>query len=105
MTEYGAQFKDESMLSIPLMMKTDPPALQMQQDTLEFGFSTDQPSGILFYVRNIESSQVEERILILLNGGDLEAHIDLGAGSSKYCVTHKHSVMPSMIAPHALVGF
>ncbi|XP_071807958.1 axotactin-like [Asterias amurensis] len=80
--EYGAQFKDESMLSIPLMMKTDPPALQMQQDSLEFGFSTDQPSGVLFYVRNIESSQVEERILILLDGGDLEAHIDLGAGST-----------------------
>ncbi len=82
MSEYGAQFKDESMLSIPLMMKSDPPALDMQQDNLEFGFSTDQPSGVLFYVRNIESSQVEERIMILLNGGDLEAYIDLGAGST-----------------------
>lgn len=71
------------MLHIPLVMKRDQPALEMQQDNLEFGFSTDQPSGVLFYIRNMESSQVEERIIILLNKGDLEAHVDLGAGSSK----------------------
>ena len=82
-SEYGAQFQDQSVLLIPLTSKMDQPSSDLEQDHLEFGFSTGHPSGVLFYIRNEEGNDVEEKLIIMLINGDLEAHIDLGAGLSK----------------------
>ncbi|XP_022097030.1 neurexin-1a-like isoform X2 [Acanthaster planci] len=95
--ESGAQFQDDSTLTVPLPMGT--PLAGLQQDALEFGFSTNQPSGVLFYVRSDESSGAEERLMIALHGGDLEAHIDLGGGLTVLRVvgpfndTYRHAVV------------
>ncbi|XP_038056828.1 neurexin-4-like [Patiria miniata] len=94
---HGAQFQEESLLSVPLAKLA--PSSNSEEDILEFGFSTDQPSGVLLYVRNGNSSQGEERIMIALDGGNLEAHVDLGAGLTVLRVqgpfndTYRHSVV------------